>query len=218
LSSRAAEIYGVDPVGPHYRESLRRVLHPEDRDRARSMAAKAVADRSDYEIEYRVTRANGESVWVAVHGRGVYDHAGKLNRMNGVVQDVTRRKSAEDELRDIRSRMEAALAAGAIGTWSWDIATDRFFGDPSLARIFGMEPDAVAGAPIDRLMAAVHPDDRDRVSRLVSKAVEEGGWYEADYRVNRKDGSWRWITARGQVERDSRGRAIRFPGVVIDAT
>ncbi len=45
---------------------------------------------------------------------------------------------AEIELRDIRSRMEAALAGAAIGTWSWDICEDRFFGDSSLARIFSL--------------------------------------------------------------------------------
>jgi PAS domain S-box-containing protein len=48
--------------------------------------------------------------------------------------------------------------------------------------------------------------------------VDTGGRYECDYRVARPDGSWRWVTARGQVERDADGRPVRFPGVVIDVT
>jgi PAS domain S-box-containing protein len=133
------------------------------------------------------------------------------------VQDVTARKRSEEELRDIRSRMEAALAAGAIGTWSWDVLNDRVYGDSSLARLFGVPPDAVAGGPIASLVAAIHPDDHERVGALVATAVETGGRYEADYRVADKGHGWRWVTARGQVQRDE-GGAVRFPGVVIDVT
>lgn len=218
LSARAAEIYGVDPTGPHRREVLRGLLHPDDRDRARADAEQAVRDRADYDIEYRLMRPGGDLVWVAARGRGTYDAAGRLTRMNGVVQDVTARKQAEAELRDIRSRMETALAAGAIGTWAWDVQADRFYGDPSLARIFALSPEDMAGGPLSSIVDAIHPDDRERVSGLVAKAVETGGPYEADYRVAGGDGAWRWVTARGQVERDADGRAVRFPGVVIDIT
>jgi PAS domain S-box-containing protein len=217
LSGRAAEIYGVAPGVPHSREALRRLLHPDDRDRARAAVAQAAADRTGYEIEYRLDGA-GEPVWVAARGEGVYGASGQLVRMHGVVQDVTERKRAESELRDIRSRMEAALEAGAIGTWAWDVATDRFHGDPSLARIFSVPPEAVAGGPLAGLMDAVHPDDRERVGALVARAVASGERYEADYRVSGGAGGWRWVTARGLVERDETGKPVRFPGVVIDIT
>ena len=125
---------------------------------------------------------------------------------------------AERALRDIRSRMEAALAAGAIGTWAWDVPNDRFYGDPSFARIFAVPPSAVAGGPLAGLMGSIHPDDRERVGWLVNRALEAGACYEADYRVSDGSGGWRWVNARGQVERDEAGRAVRFPGVVIEVT
>ncbi len=215
LSERAGEIYGVEPGVPHGRERLRRLLHPDDRDRARAAAARAVAERTDYDIEYQLA---DRPVWVTAHGRGEYDAAGALVRVHGVVRDVTERRRAEDELRDIRSRMEAALEAGAIGTWAWDIPNDRFYGDPSLARIFSVPLSAVAGGPLAGLMGSIHPDDRDRVGGLVAAAVETGGRYEADYRVTDGTGGWRWVNARGKVERDAHGTAARFPGVVIDVT
>lgn len=132
--------------------------------------------------------------------------------------DTTERWRAEHELRDIRSRMETALAAGAIGTWSWDVTNDRFYGDPSLARIFAVPASAVAGGPLAGLMNSIHHDDRDRVGRLVNQAVEAGGRYEADYRVTDGAGGWRWVNARGQVERDHADQMVRFPGVVIEVT
>ncbi|MEO2089118.1 MAG: ATP-binding protein, partial [Gemmataceae bacterium] len=104
LSRRAAEICGVDPAGPHRREALRLLLHPDDRERARAAAAAAAAGRTDYDIEYRLARAGREPVWVAVHGRGVYDAAGRLSRVLGVVQDVTPRKRAEEAIRESEAR------------------------------------------------------------------------------------------------------------------
>ena len=93
---------------------------------------------------------------------------------SGRPSDVTRRKQAEEELRDIRSRMEAALEAGAIGTWAWDVQADRFFGDASLAHIFGVPPEAVAGGPLAGIVDAIHPDDRERVAELVAGRCRVG--------------------------------------------
>ena len=135
-----------------------------------------------------------------------------------VTRDVTVRRRAESELRDIRSRMEAALAGAAIGTWSWDIREDRFFADPSLAKIFSLPPELARGGFLSQIVDYIHPDDREKVAELVRAVVESGRYYEADYRVVQEDGTWRWVTARGQVERDAQGQAIRFPGVVIDIT
>ncbi|WP_193789097.1 PAS domain-containing protein, partial [Zavarzinella formosa] len=132
--------------------------------------------------------------------------------------DFTERRRAEDDLRDIRSRMEAALAAGAIGTWTWDVPNDRYYGDASLARIFSVSPEAVAGGPLAGLIVSIHPDDKVRVEDLVRRALDAGGRYEAEYRVSDGAGGWRWVNARGQVELDGAGKAVRFPGVVIEVT
>ena len=115
----------------------------------------------------------------------ILDDAGHIIEWFGTASDVTRRKQAEEELQDIRSRMEAALEAGAIGTWAWDVQADRFHGDPSLARIFCVPPEAVAGGPLAGIVRPIHPDDRERVTGLVNRAVESGDRYEADYRVDR---------------------------------
>lgn len=390
VSDRAAEIYGITP-GTYNREGLRRLIHPDYRDRARREAARALVERCDYNIEYPLV----SGIWVSARGRGVYDASGSTLRMLGIVADVTARKHSElalreseslnrtlvtlagitqalteppeimaaaarvlaehldvdrcayaevedesvyvitgdhtrgvasivgrwevsafgvphletmrankpyvvddvetdpritapdltafratemaavicvpmfkggkftaamavhqkvprcwtdaeirlvsavasrcwetlerarvaRELTDIRSRMESALEAGAIGTWAWDVQQDRFYGDASLAHIFGVSPEAVSGGPISGLMGAIHPDDRERVGALVNRVLASGGAYEADYRVAGNEtvdpddrNTWRWITARGQVELDSEWKATRFPGVVIDIT
>ncbi|WP_437230246.1 PAS domain S-box protein [Planctomicrobium sp. SH661] len=98
ISSRAGKIYGIDSSKTYKRESLRSLIHPEDRERARIHARQAVEDKCDYNVEYRIARPDGGELWVAVRGRGVYDDAGKMIRMLGIVQDVTARKESEEKL------------------------------------------------------------------------------------------------------------------------
>lgn len=106
-SDRTSEMYGTTPGVPYGREWGRQILHPDDRERARKAAEKAVAERTDYAIEYRLAH---RPVWVAAHGRGVYDSVGNLVRMHGVVQDITERKRAELELRDADRKKDDFIA------------------------------------------------------------------------------------------------------------
>ena len=93
FSERAAEVFGIPP-GPHMTwTALQDLLHPDDRDRARQEVERVVAERVQYDIEYRVNRQDGTQVWVGVLGRAVYD-ADQVVGMYGVVQDITERKRA----------------------------------------------------------------------------------------------------------------------------
>lgn len=179
---------------------------------------KAIANKSTFELEHQVNRVDGTLGWTFSRAIPILDDEGHILEWFGTASDVTRRKRAEEELRDIRSRMEAALDAGAIGTWSWDIPADRFYGDASVARIFCVSQADIAGGSLSRLIASIHPEDWPQVNTLINQAINNGEHYEASYRVLQTDGSWRWVTARGKVERDAEGQAVRFPGVVIDIT
>ena len=95
VSDRAAEIYGVAKDVPMTRTMMRSLLHEDFRAAAKVAAEQAVATKSDYNIEYRINKADGSSLWIAAKGRGVYDKTGKLKRMIGFVQDITERKNGE---------------------------------------------------------------------------------------------------------------------------
>lgn len=109
LSQRGAEIFGLEETELRSREWMRGLIAPDYREIAREASARSVAERSDYDIEYPLT--NG--CWVSARGRGVYDETGKLIRMLGVVQDVTRRKLTEETLRtsETRNRLLVELAS-----------------------------------------------------------------------------------------------------------
>jgi PAS domain S-box-containing protein len=197
---------------------MQRNTPPFEHARIRAAIDRAIELKSTFELEHQVYRTNGTLGWTFSRAVPILDAAGEVVEWFGAASDVTRRKQAEGELQDIRSRMEAALNAGAIGTWSWDVQADQFHGDLSFSRLFGVDPSVVAGGELSAITSVIHPDDLERVKDLIAIALESGSQYEATYRLVLSDGTSRWVTARGKVERDSAGVAIRFPGVVIDVT
>ena len=119
---------------------------------------------------------------------------------------------------DASERLQLALDAGAIvGTWVWDIPANRVTADERFSRSFGLPAHkCMAGIPIEEAFSSIHPNDRDRVSTDIQEAMRRGGAYRCEYRVRQHDGSYRWIEANGRAELDEQGRAIRFPGVLMD--
>ena len=133
-------------------------------------------------------------------------------------RDITERRRAEIALADARSRLDAALAAGAIATWTWDIPNNRLFADSKLAQLFNLSLSEGAGVLLDKYLQSIHPDDLGKMTAALNRSVETGEPYEADYRIVQTDGSIRWVTARGLAERDGTGRPVRMPGVLVDIT
>jgi PAS domain S-box-containing protein len=124
-----------------------------------------------------------------------------------------------EELREVRARLEHTLATAEIGTWTWDARKKRLTTDQNLARMFSMSSNVAARGTPESYLTAIHPDDRDHLKQAIARALSgDKDTYELDCRLLRPDGSIRWISARGKVQRDSSGAASNFPGVVIDIT
>ena len=117
-------------------------------------------------------------------------------------------------------RLTLALeASGFVGTWDWDIASRRVFADPRFVSIFGGERKwTEEGAPVGEYIKAIHPQDLAKVKSSLAHAVETGDFFQVEYRLVQKDGTIRWIDARGRCSRDASGAAVRFPGVAVDIT
>lgn len=145
------------------------------------------------------------------------------NRVNSELQNLALeneagRRRAEAELQDARMRLEAALEAGEIGTWTFDIVNNEVFADKSLAKMFSVTEYEAKGGNLEAYTNAIHEEDRDRVQQTIAEALSAADSYEAEYRLVQPDKSIRWVVARGRIMRDAEGRAIQLPGVVIDIT
>ncbi|UHS64299.1 response regulator [Agrobacterium vaccinii] len=135
-----------------------------------------------------------------------------------VAHDTTALVVAQNRDRVNAERVQLALGAGAIiGTWFWDLPTDRFTIDAAFADSFGLDQAlGRTGLPLEQIIATVHPEDRDGLIGAINEVIARGGAYAHQYRVRRRDGKYYWIEANGRVDFAEDGTPSSFPGVLID--
>jgi PAS domain S-box-containing protein len=193
-------------------------LHPEDRARVRREIDAHFAAGRPYEVDYRVPQPDGTVRTLRERGEPRVDERGALRQVVGTVQDVTERAAAEAALRETEARLRMALDVAGLIVWERDLGTDRL-------RDVAVPGGAVAGdgrasAPggYAEFLAAVHPDDRERVARVSADAVAHLGTFATEYRAVAADGTIRWNQAQARVVADAAGRAARMIGVSLDVT
>jgi hypothetical protein len=123
-------------------------------------------------------------------------------------------------LAESEERLQIALSAGnSVGTWDWDVPSDRVFADARFAAIYSVDPErAKVGAPIAEFFAGMHPDDVGRVQAEVAKGMETGEPFSSEYRLPQPDGDDRWVVAQGRCILSSDGKPLRFSGLSFDIT
>jgi diguanylate cyclase (GGDEF)-like protein/PAS domain S-box-containing protein len=132
-----------------------------------------------------------------------------------------RRRDAEDDqhlgqVRRLKQQLDLVLSTSGDVFWELDVRTGV------LARQ-GIQRLAGASAPDHVPLAkwreeAVHPDDVERLRRLVERHVNgETETFESEHRIRHEDGGWRWVRARGKVtERDASGKVVKLGGTTRD--
>ncbi|BAI60825.1 putative histidine kinase [Methanocella paludicola SANAE] len=119
-------------------------------------------------------------------------------------------------MRESEAHLAKSQELAHIGSWSWDIDKDRLQWSDETYRIWGLKPGEIE-PNYEFYMGFVHPDDREMVQRAVDNALN-GGVYNVDYRIVRRDGSIRFIHSEGEVMFDSQGKPVKIVGTGQDVT
>ena len=133
-----------------------------------------------------------------------------------MVHDIS--ESLQQQLRESQERFELAVRCSNDGIWDWDLATDVVYFSPRWKEMLGYADDEIEYR-YDEWESRVHPDDLERVLAAVRAHLHgETEFYNAEMRMRHKDGTYRWIEARGATLRDARGHPYRFAGSHTDIT
>jgi PAS domain S-box-containing protein len=100
------------------------LIHPADRDAVWTAVQRAVDRAEAYQMEYRISTAEGREKWVWERGRGIFADDGRLLYLEGFITDITDRKRAEDEQVRLRSQVQHSQKLESLGQMAGGIAHD----------------------------------------------------------------------------------------------
>jgi PAS domain S-box-containing protein len=216
-SEMCFSLLGFDPAGPlpRFEEFFHRI-HPDDQAATREQFDKAIRDKADFELDYRVLHPEKGIRDIHVVGHAVLDGSGNLDEFVGTVIDVTERKCAEEALQKSQLYLTEGQRLAHMGSWAFNPSGFFEYWSQELFEIYGLDPQK--GAPsLERYLATIHAQDRDFMANTIKRMLAERSGCDVKKRIVRPDGELRYIRCVGipVVE----GELLkRFLGTAIDIT
>lgn len=132
------------------------------------------------------------------------------------------RQLAVSDLIKTKQELEAyvELIGKTDGSWSWNIPLGRVKFSARFREMLGYQPDDVEGFPnhVDSFSESLHPEDREQLWEHIQKHFDDGGVFEDEYRLRKKDGNYRWFRVRGNTTRSDIGEPLVMAGSTFDIT
>ena len=165
--------------------------------------------------EFLVRRKDGTPFTVYASDALLRNRAGDVIGVVGLLTDLTQAKRVEERLRRSEALLAESQRLARIGSWEWDPATNVLTCSEEWRRMFGYEPGSEV--TVASMWQAIHPDDRERMTRITREARASGSRFEYEFLIPGPQGA-RTIHCIGRVIRDEHGQAIRLVGTNQDVT
>ena len=169
-------------------------------------------------MESRQRRKDGTVFPVEIRGRWFWE--GGRRFIVSLARDITERKRLEAELRQARDRLDLAIRASNVGIWEVNMPDGVYVnGTGTWINVWeqlGLEPPG-EDRPFVTWLDYTHPEDKDRLLHALHAYLGgETKEYQIEYRISHRDGTYRWMLARGTAIRDQAGKPIRLVGSRVD--
>lgn len=199
--------------------SFEHITHPDDLGEDRRLYTALMRGEIDsFRREKRYVTRSGKVLWVHVNASLVRSTDGIPQYAISMIEDVTERVKAERAFHHSETQLRLALDAARMVIWSWDVPTHRLEWSDNLHRVFDL-PFERTPTTLEEVIETVAPEDRERVRSEMNAAVANADFeFVSEYRVIMDNGETRWFEARGEVERDSAGKALCMRGTAVDVT
>jgi PAS domain S-box-containing protein len=207
--------FGAQALGYNVAElvgqTVLKVIHEEDREAAQQQLVQCARNPSTtVKGEIRKVRRDGSVLWVRETSRAVHAPGGRTLILI-VCEDTTERKRAEALLKESKTRLSDALAAGLVVAFEWDARTGRSQRSDNADRIMGFAEGA-------RFIQQVHPEDRENFRKHMRGLSPDNPSYALTFRFVRPDGRQAWLEETAKGEFDSAGKLLRINGLTRDIT
>ncbi|MDP9087727.1 MAG: PAS domain-containing protein [Pseudomonadota bacterium] len=211
LSDGAEEVFGtqwnaVDDAWP--------LTHPDDLERVRAIVDGALKVGGGFGYVNRIMRPdNGEIRWVETRAQVIRHSDERALSVRGVTVDVTERQLAQRAIEESAGQFRTLAQTLPNQVWTSRPDGNLDWFNERVYEYSGLEARELEG---DRWVGIVHPDDRAATGQKWAEALASGRAYEAEFRVKRHDGEYRWHLARAMPILSASGKITRWIGTNTD--
>src|SRR5947208_1581139 len=216
VTEKWRKLFGFAESEPVNFGQLLQVVHPEDRERMKQRVQDMLEHGvGDYETEYRITRPDGSTCWIAGYGGVELDERGKPAFARGVSRDITKRKIAEEQLRESEARFRTVADSAPVLIW--------MSGPDKLCTFFNKGWLDFTGRTMEQELGkgwteGVHADDLDHCLEVYGNSFNARQPFTMEYRLRRNDGEYRWLLDNGTPRFASNGAFLGYIGSCIGIT
>lgn len=193
------------------------ITYPEDRARVRAEIERAVSNGQRFHVEYRIVHADGDIRWVSERGSPVYDSYGKIEAIEGFIQNVTPRKLSELAALEAKERYRSIFENAIEGIYQTSPEGQYLNFNPALAQIYGYDSVQDLAQGISNIQKQLYVDPHRR-EEFITQMTEHGQVKNFEARVFCKNGEVIWISENAREVRDAEGRLSFYEGTVEDIT
>lgn len=139
-----------------------------------------------------------------------------------IVRDRDQKKAEEEQLQievmQQKSRLENTIDAMRVGTWEWDLISNKTIFNERWAEIIGYTLEEIQPTDINTWIRFTHPDDMKHSDEQLKEVfAKKRNYYDIECRMKHKDGHWVWIQDRGKVTKWSpEGKPLVISGTHLD--
>ena len=180
----------------------------------------AEGKKSTFRFQERYVDKDGHALWMELSCSVINDdETGRPRFTVAQFVNVDDRIKAQQAVIEAENRWNFALNSARQGVWDFNLRDGQTYYSPMWKEMLGYEPDELGNEP-DLWLRLIHPEDRPRALQLDKQHLEgRTPFFEAEFRMRCKDGSWIWVLDRGKtVERDENGQVVRAIGTHTDIT
>ncbi len=211
-SDETFRIFQCDPNTAPTLEFIIDRVHPQDRERVRQQIEHSSRDGQAFDFENRLQMPDGSIQHIRVTAHPSRDSAGNLEFV-GAVTDVSEQRRAEATIREQRAELRQMLdfTPQLIGVYGAN--HERLYANRTSLDYLGASLDEWRRTSF---AAFAHPDDSERLVTYADRAFSSGTADELEFRIRKRDGSYRWFLARFNPLRDQQGQITRWYSCAID--